>query len=153
MSVGFSLPLLVMGDSPVALSGSILGISFAITQGQLVYAIIAALIGVVAEFIIGWRLPFGVVGAFFAALIGIWLFTNVIPVDIEGSLTIAGETIPVVKAIIGAILVVAAWHLLTFPTWRTRHSYYRRRRSPEYRRSERRGYRGYRRRRREYRDY
>lgn len=54
----------------------------------IMYLIIAALVGFAAEFIVGWRLPFGV---------------------------------------IGAIIFVALWHLLTFRTWyrRRRYSYRR----------------------------
>ena len=41
----------------------------------IVYLIVAAIVGLVAEFIVGWRLPFGFIGAIIAALIGIWLLT------------------------------------------------------------------------------
>ena len=50
----------------------------------IMYLIIAALVGFAAEFIVGWRLPFGV---------------------------------------IGAIIFVALWHLLTFRTWYRRRRY------------------------------
>ena len=37
----------------------------------IIYLIIAAIVGFVAESIVGWRLPFGFIGAIIAALIGI----------------------------------------------------------------------------------
>lgn len=97
-----------------------------ITLSQIIYIVIAALVGLVAEFIVGWRLPFGFIGAIIAALIGIWLLTNVIQVNIPGDFTIAGQPIPIIKAVLGAMIVVAIWHLLTYPSWRRRDRYYRR---------------------------
>src|SRR5438270_6289058 len=44
----------------------------------IVYLIVAAIIGFIAEALVGWRLPFGFIGAIVAALIGIWLMTQVI---------------------------------------------------------------------------
>ena len=44
----------------------------------IVYLIVAAIVGLVAEFIVGWRLPLGFIGAIIAAIIGIWLMTQVI---------------------------------------------------------------------------
>ncbi len=35
----------------------------------IIYLIIAAIVGFLAEFIVGWRLPFGFIGAIIAALI------------------------------------------------------------------------------------
>ena len=98
-----------------------------IPLSQIIYIVIAALVGLVAEFIVGWRLPFGFIGAIIAALVGIWLLTNVIQVNIPGDFTIAGQPIPIIKALLGAMIVVAIWHLLTYPSWRRRDRYYRRR--------------------------
>lgn len=93
----------------------------------IVYLIIAAIIGLLAEFIVGWRLPFGFIGAIIAALIGIWLMTNVI--IISGLPDIKIDTNPPVlllRALIGAIILVAIWHLITYPLYRRRRRYYRR---------------------------
>jgi uncharacterized membrane protein YeaQ/YmgE (transglycosylase-associated protein family) len=95
-----------------------------ITPTLIAYLIIAAIVGLVAEFIIGWRLPFGIIGAIIAALVGIWILTNVVQLNISGDPVIYG--VPIFKALIGAILLVALWHLLTFGTWRRRRRYYRR---------------------------
>jgi uncharacterized membrane protein YeaQ/YmgE (transglycosylase-associated protein family) len=99
-----------------------------ITTGLIVYLVIAAIVGLIAEFLVGWRLPFGFIGAIIAALLGIWLLTNVINLTIAGDPVIYG--VPIIKALIGAIILVALWHLLTTPLWRRRKRYsyrYRRR--------------------------
>jgi uncharacterized membrane protein YeaQ/YmgE (transglycosylase-associated protein family) len=111
----------------VLLHGTILGNPFTITTGQLIFWGIAALIGLIAESIVGWRLPFGIVGAIAASLLGVWLLTSVIPVDIGGDITIAGQSFPLLKAALGAIIVVAVWHAITYPFWRDRDRGYRRR--------------------------
>ncbi len=91
----------------------------------IIYLIIAAIVGFAAEFIVGWRLPFGFIGAIIAALIGIWLMTQVIILTGIGDVNVYG--VPIVRALIGAILFVALWHLLTFRTWSRRRRYsYRR---------------------------
>ena len=91
----------------------------------IVYLIVAAIVGFVAESIIGWRLPFGIIGAIIAALIGIWLMTHVLIISGIGDLFIAG--IPLIRALIGAIILVALWHGLTYRAWHHRRRYsYRR---------------------------
>jgi uncharacterized membrane protein YeaQ/YmgE (transglycosylase-associated protein family) len=92
----------------------------------LIYLIVAAIVGLVAEFLVGWRLPFGFVGAIIAALIGVWLLTKVIIITGIPDINVYG--VPILKALIGAIILVAVWHLLTFRAWsrRSRYSYRRR---------------------------
>lgn len=90
----------------------------------IMYLVVGGLVGLVAEFLVGWRLPFGVIGAIIAGLIGAWLMTQVIILGGVGDITMAG--VPILRALIGAIVLVALWHLLTYRTWRHRHSYYRR---------------------------
>ena len=88
----------------------------------LIYLAVAAIVGLVAEFFIGWRLPFGIIGATIAALIGIWLMTSVI--IISGIPDYAVNTTPpiyLVRAVIGAALFVFIWHLLTYPLYRRRN--------------------------------
>src|SRR5881398_1744585 len=91
----------------------------------IVYLIIAAIVGLLAEFIVGWRLPFGFIGAIVAALIGIWLMTQVIIITGFGDINIYG--VPIIRALIGAIIFVAIWHLLTYRTWYRRRRYSHRR--------------------------
>src|SRR5258708_28117929 len=76
------------------------------------YLLIGALVGFVAEFIVGWRLPFGIIGAIIAALVGIWIVSNVITLIIPGDPVLFG--IPLFKALIGATLFAALWYLLTY---------------------------------------
>ncbi len=95
-----------------------------ITTQFIIYLIVAAIVGLVAEFIIGWRLPFGFIGAIIAALAGVWLLTNVINLTINGDRVVYG--VPIIKALLGAIILVALWHLITFRSWRGRRRYYRR---------------------------
>ena len=117
--------MLVASQALANIAGIILGDQIVITTGTLIYLGIAAIVGFIAESIVGWRLPFGIIGAIVAALVGIWLLNHVIQVSIPGDFTVAGQPIPIIKAFLGAILVVALWHMLTFPRWRRRERYYR----------------------------
>jgi uncharacterized membrane protein YeaQ/YmgE (transglycosylase-associated protein family) len=83
------------------------------------YAIIAIIIGLIAEYIVGWRLPLGIIGAFIAAFIGIWLMTNVIVISGIGDIYLFG--VPIIRALIGAIILVAIWHLITYGLTRRRY--------------------------------
>src|SRR5438034_11250121 len=103
----------------------IIAATITITTGLIIYLVVAAIVGLVAEFIIGWRLPFGFIGAIIAALIGIWLMTQVIILTGIGDINVFG--VPLIRALIGAIIFVALWHLLTYRTWYRRRRYYYRR--------------------------
>jgi len=118
-----STNLSAFAANPVLLHGEILGKSFVITQSQLIYWGLAALVGLIAEFLVGWRLPLGILGAIAASLLGVWLFTDVISLPITGDIVIAGQIFPVVKAFVGAVVVVALWHILTYPVWGRRDRY------------------------------
>ncbi|HCI82920.1 MAG TPA: hypothetical protein DHW02_24880 [Ktedonobacter sp.] len=102
----------------IIMTGNLFGWHFTVTLSELIYLIIAAVVGLVAEFLVGWRLPLGIVGAVIVALLGIWLMTHVIPLTIPGDPNIYG--VPLLKALIGAIVLVAIWHLLTYRAWRPR---------------------------------
>lgn len=106
-------------------AGIILSDQVVITTGTLIYLAIAAIVGFIAETVIGWRLPFGIIGAIIAALVGIWLLNNVIKIVIPGDFTILGQPIPIIRAFLGALIVVGLWHLLTYRGWRGRERYYR----------------------------
>ncbi len=92
--------------------------AWTIGLGFIIYLIIAAIVGFVAEAIVGWRVPFGFVGAIIAAVIGIWLMTQVIIISGIGDIYIQG--VPIIRALIGAIIFVALWHLITYGLWRGR---------------------------------
>ena|SRR5579863_7791630 len=84
----------------------------------IIYLLVAAIVGIVAESIVGWRLPFGIIGAVIAALAGAWLLTQVIVLKGVGDYNVYG--VPILRALIGAIILVAIWHLVTFRVWRRR---------------------------------
>ena len=94
----------------------------------IVYLIVAAIVGFIAEALVGWRLPFGFIGAIIAALIGIWLMTQVIIITgIVDIIIPTSPPVPLIRALIGAIIFVALWHLITYPLYRSRRRYsYRR---------------------------
>ena len=89
----------------------------------IVYLIIAAIVGVVAELIVGWRLPLGIIGAIIAGVIGVWLVTQVIV--IQGFNDIVVDGVPLIRGLIGALILVAIWHAITYPFWRRRRRYAR----------------------------
>ncbi|GAC1568648.1 MAG: GlsB/YeaQ/YmgE family stress response membrane protein [Ktedonobacteraceae bacterium] len=66
---------------------------------------------IVAESLVGRRLPLGFVGAIIAALVGAWLLTKVIVISGIGDINVFG--VPIFRALVGAIILVAIWQLLT----------------------------------------
>jgi uncharacterized membrane protein YeaQ/YmgE (transglycosylase-associated protein family) len=90
----------------------------------IVYLIVAAIVGIIAEFIVGWKLPFGIIGAVIAGVIGVWLMTQVIV--ISGFNDFFVDNVPIIRALIGAVILIAIWHLITYPSWGRRRRYYRR---------------------------
>jgi uncharacterized membrane protein YeaQ/YmgE (transglycosylase-associated protein family) len=85
----------------------------------LIYLLIAGIVGLIAEYIVGWRVPLGIIGAIIAALVGMWLITTVIPITVVGDFVFYG--VPLIRALIGAILFVVLWHLLTYGLTRRRY--------------------------------
>jgi uncharacterized membrane protein YeaQ/YmgE (transglycosylase-associated protein family) len=76
----------------------------------IIYLIVAAVVGLVAESLVGRRLPFGFVGAIIAALVGAWLLTKVIVINGIGDINVYG--VPIFRALVGAIILVAIWQLV-----------------------------------------
>jgi uncharacterized membrane protein YeaQ/YmgE (transglycosylase-associated protein family) len=83
------------------------------------YVLMAAVVGIIAEAIVGWHVPLGIIGAIIFALIGIWLMTHVIVISGIGDWYLFG--VPVFRALIGSIILVALWHALTFGFTRRRY--------------------------------
>lgn len=78
-----------------------------------VYLLVAALVGFIAEAILGWRAPLGFIGAIAAALLGIWLMTQVIIISGLGDYYIpTTPPVPLIRALIGALILVALWHFI-----------------------------------------
>ena len=109
----------VIGDGVTIQIGSNV---WTIGLGFIIYLIIAAIVGLIAEAIVGWRVPFGFIGAIIAAIIGIWLMTQVIVITGIGDIYIYG--VPIIRALIGAIILVALWHLITYGLSRGRRRRY-----------------------------
>jgi uncharacterized membrane protein YeaQ/YmgE (transglycosylase-associated protein family) len=116
-----TLPLILADGVTIQLGGNI----WTFDPSFIMYLIVAAIVGLVAESLVGWRLPFGFIGAIIAALVGAWLLTKVIIISGIGDLNVFG--VPIFRTLVGAIILVAIWHLLTFGLWRgrSRHSYRR----------------------------
>lgn len=72
---------------------------------------ISIVAAVVVEKLAGRATPGGIFGAFIIALIGIWIFLTFIPLVWKGDYDIDG--IPLITAVIGAIISILVVHLLT----------------------------------------
>jgi uncharacterized membrane protein YeaQ/YmgE (transglycosylase-associated protein family) len=90
----------------------VFGLSF------LLYILMAAIVGAIAEAIVGSHVPFGIVGAIIAGVIGVWLMTQVIVIS---GISVNGQEdimlwggVPLIRGLIGAIIFVALWHLITY---------------------------------------
>jgi uncharacterized membrane protein YeaQ/YmgE (transglycosylase-associated protein family) len=83
------------------------------------YVIIAAVVGIVAELIVGWHVPLGIIGAIIFGLVGIWLMTQVIVISGVEDIYLFG--VPLVRALIGSIILIAIWHALTYGFTRRRY--------------------------------
>src|SRR5262249_38948234 len=116
--------LLLLGEAPL-ITINLGNAHLALYLSQLMYLLVAALVGFVAEFIVGWRLPFGIIGAIIAALVGIWIVSFVAPLIIPGDRVLFGT--PLLKALLGATLFAALWSLLPSRLWHHRRPYYSRR--------------------------
>src|SRR6266568_1333735 len=114
----------LLGEVPL-ITINVGNLHLALYQSQVMYLLVAAIVGFVAEFMVGWRLPFGIIGAIIAALVGIWIVTNVVILIIPGDPVLFG--MPLFKALLGASLFTALWYLLTYRLWHHRRPYYQRR--------------------------
>ena len=101
-----NLQLILADGVTIQLGGNVwtFGLNF------IIYLVVAAIVGFVAEALVGRRLPFGFVGAIIAALVGAWLLTKVIVINGIGDINVYG--VPLLRALVGAIILVAIWQLL-----------------------------------------
>jgi uncharacterized membrane protein YeaQ/YmgE (transglycosylase-associated protein family) len=73
------------------------------TVAQLiVYLLVAAIVGLIAERLVGAG-PWGLVGNIVVGLLGIWIMLNVLHWQLPGDLQIEG--VPILTGILGAIIV------------------------------------------------
>jgi uncharacterized membrane protein YeaQ/YmgE (transglycosylase-associated protein family) len=75
----------------------------------LIYLLIAALVGLIAERLVGTGL-YGLIGNVLVGLAGIWVMLNLFHWSFPGDLVVGG--VPVITAILGAILVEVVLSLL-----------------------------------------
>jgi uncharacterized membrane protein YeaQ/YmgE (transglycosylase-associated protein family) len=73
-------------------------------ENLVVLVLIAAVCGFIAERMTQGRLPYGLVGAIFGALIGSWLLVEMFRWKIPGDMTAGG--VPVLTAILGAAAII-----------------------------------------------
>jgi len=73
-------------------------------ENLIVLVLIAAVCGFVAERMTQGRLPYGLVGAIFGALIGSWLLVEMFRWQIPGDMTAGG--VPILTAILGAAAII-----------------------------------------------
>lgn len=89
-------------------------VAIIINDSQLTALTLAIIVSLMIEFIIGWRLRFGIfglLGAIITALFGIWIIVFMIKITIPNDPKI--DDVPIIASFIGSILFVALWHLLT----------------------------------------
>src|SRR5690349_16778303 len=75
-----------------------------------VLVVIAAACGLIAERVVHSSLPFGWIGATAAGFVGAWLMVDVLHVVILPTLSVEG--LPIISAILGAIIVVVLFTLV-----------------------------------------
>lgn len=90
-----------------------------ITLGSLIiWLLIAALVGVVGEFLARRRTPFGLVGAILLGFLAIFLIVGVLHWHIDGEPYLNG--VPLITSILAAAVLVALWSAFAY---RHVHSY------------------------------
>ena len=101
--------LLVLADGITVKFGNNV---FSIGLNFILYLIIAAIVGYIAERVVRSSVPFGFIGSIIVALVGIWLMTHVLVINGIGDIYLFG--VPLLRAFIGAILLVLIWRALTY---------------------------------------
>lgn len=72
-----------------------------------VYIIIAGISAFLAMRIFGTGYPFGFFGAFLAALLGEWLMVNLLHIVLLPEISYGG--VPIITAVVGALLLAVMW--------------------------------------------
>ncbi|HEY0753072.1 MAG TPA: GlsB/YeaQ/YmgE family stress response membrane protein [Ktedonobacteraceae bacterium] len=105
----------------------------------LIWILIAALVGVIGEFIARRRAPDGIIGAIVVGLLAIFLIVGVLHFHIAGEPSLDG--VPLISSILVAALLVVVWSGFAYrrvqpytSRYYRRGSYARRPRSPRRRR-------------------
>ena len=77
----------------------------------LVFLVIGAVVGLMAERLTDRKLPYAWVGASAAGLVGAWLMTDALHIEIAPQISVVG--IPLLSAILGAAILVSLFSLVT----------------------------------------
>ena len=77
----------------------------------LVLVVVGAVVGLMAERLTDRKLPYAWVGASVAGLVGAWLMTDALHIEIAPQASVVG--IPLLSAILGATIVVSLFSLVT----------------------------------------
>ena len=78
----------------------------------IIWIIIAAVIGILGEFIAGRRAPAGILGAIMIGLFAIFLIVGFFHFHITGEPTFEG--VPIVSTIIAAVMLVVIWSSVAY---------------------------------------
>ncbi len=77
----------------------------------LILLLVGAVVGLIAEPLVNRALPYGWIGAIVAGLLGAWLMTDELHIAIAPQVSVIG--IPLISAILGAMIVVFVFSLIT----------------------------------------
>jgi uncharacterized membrane protein YeaQ/YmgE (transglycosylase-associated protein family) len=77
----------------------------------LILLLVGAVVGLIAERLVNRALPYGWIGAIAAGLLGAWLMTDVLDIIIAPQVSVVG--IPLISAILGAMIVVFVFSLIS----------------------------------------
>ncbi len=75
----------------------------------LILLLIGLVVGLVAETIVGTRVPLGFVGAVILGMLGAWIAGHVLHFTISPEYTING--VPLFRSLIGAVILALVWVL------------------------------------------
>ncbi len=78
----------------------------------IIWVIIAAIVGFLAELIAGRRAPAGILGAIMVGLFAIFLIVGFFHFSIVGEPTVNG--VPIISTLIAAIILVVIWSSLSY---------------------------------------
>jgi uncharacterized membrane protein YeaQ/YmgE (transglycosylase-associated protein family) len=92
------------------LSKQVLEIYMTLTH-LLILLLVGAVVGLIAERLVNRALPYGWIGAIGAGLLGAWLMTDVLDIIIAPQVSAGG--IPLISAILGAMIVVFVFSLIS----------------------------------------
>jgi len=75
----------------------------------LILLLIGLVVGLIAETIVGTRVPLGFVGAVILGMLGAWIAGHVLHFSISPEYTING--VPLFRSLIGAVILALVWVL------------------------------------------